>query len=110
MSDVSADRRLELIRMVREEENRNYMAVKRRSALLYGAPYSPSGENQAASVPRTSLKMRIVLAVILFLAFLILDQSSTGILNIDGDTVFGYINGQTNVFDFIEKFTYTVKD
>lgn len=112
MSDIPADRRLELIRMVREEQNRNHMTIRRRSSVLYGDTYlhPQTEEGESFSLPHSGLKLRILIAVILFLSFLILERSGTSILGINTQTIFETIGDNTILFDFIEDINYTLED
>lgn len=107
MSDISAERRLELIRMVREEQARNHMTIRRRESLLYGNQYIPTDASRPEELPSVAgmgIKIRILAALVLFLTFLILDKNGITFLEMNTDTVFGYITANADTFDFIEDF------
>ncbi len=110
MNDISADRRLELIRSVREEQARNYMTMQRRESVLYGSNLSMPAQSMDRSVApiNAGLKLRIAIALILFLGFLILDKNHYTFLSLDSSDVITAISEEVNSFDFMEDIPYTL--
>lgn len=115
MSDITAEKKLELIRNIREENHKNRLNLQSRESVLYGHEYCYTGEaiNEAGdgTGKRTShLGFRILFAIILFSLFIILDNTKGvwgGFSSVD---IYGLLleNNIANSFDFIEEITYTL--
>lgn len=111
MSDFSVDRRLELIRSVREEQAKNYMTMKRRETVLYGNDYTYAAPKEARSQTLYSgLKIRIIFALLFFLVFLIMDKNHYSFISLNTDKIFEYVTTTPNSIDFMEFLPYTLED
>lgn len=127
MSDNSAERRLQLIKSVREEHARNQMTLRRREGILYGqssslsyetpaySPYSiaadaPSSAAEEGLPAFSSFKLRFFIAIGLFIAFLALDSSRISLGTLTMEKVYTYITQDitANSFDFMADLTYTL--
>lgn len=116
MSDITAERRMELIRTIREENSRNRMNLKNRESILYGHTYDrtvASESKEMTSVPQKSIPMtgfRILAAIILFSLFVILDYAGDTWLPVNTTIICEYIqeNYIPNSFAFMDKITYTL--
>lgn len=118
MSDITAERRLELIRNIREENNRNRMNMRNRESILYGQNYDKvvTYEEEKTSTTSTTqggmLFFRILAAIILFSLFVILDYNKATWFSLNTDIICNYLkeNYTLNSFDFIKEITYTLED
>ncbi|MBD5478847.1 MAG: hypothetical protein HDR14_06085 [Lachnospiraceae bacterium] len=115
MSDVTAERRLELIRNIREENQKNRMRMKNREHILYGreydtAPMQDTGELPAAPARASTLVLRTIIAAVLLSLFIIMDYLEADWLPIDMNTINDCLkeNYTVNIIDFMDKITYTL--
>lgn len=115
MSDVTAERRLELIRNIREENQKNRMRMKNREHILYGreydaAPMQDTGELPAAPARASTLILRTIIAAVLLSLFIIMDYLEADWLPIDMNTINDCLkeNYTVNIIDFMDKITYTL--
>lgn len=130
MGNVSTEQKLQLVQMIRAENQDNRMKMRSREKILYGteSKYEPAdlplytkGELYAAegaaaieqSSSFSSFKLRLVLAVALFAAFLILDAGDGNVAGITTKQLQEEINKDFDtgleevVFDFEDNFPYT---
>ncbi|HKM33667.1 MAG TPA: hypothetical protein VJY54_02875 [Lachnospiraceae bacterium] len=119
MSEITGERRLELLRTIREENARNRMNLKNQQSILYGIKYDSIVESEnmdttdlSISKSHSTIFIRILVAVILFILFVIWDYSGKSYININTASVCSYLqdNYSLNIIDFIDKITYTIKD
>lgn len=133
MSDIAAEKRLELIRCIREENERNRMRIRAREHILYGKKseefegtlnenrfsyeqnrYGEELESKEKKykIPLSGLWIRTLLATVLFAAYIILDFSGAKALGADAAYIYDRIseNYTPNVIDFIDKITYTLSN
>ncbi|MBD5536975.1 MAG: hypothetical protein HDQ99_15235 [Lachnospiraceae bacterium] len=115
MSDVTAERRLELIRNIREENQKNRMRMKNREHILYGreydtAPMQDTGELPTAPARASTLILRTIIAAVLLSLFIIMDYLEADWLPIDMNTINDCLkeNYTVNIIDFMDKITYTL--
>lgn len=115
MSDVTAERRLELIRNIREENQKNRMRMKNREHILYGREYDTAlmqdtGELPAAPARASTLVLRTIIAAVLLSLFIIMDYLEADWLPIDMNTINDCLreNYTVNIIDFMDKITYTL--
>ena len=115
MSDVTAERRLELIRNIREENQKNRMRMKNREHILYGreydtAPMQDTRELPAAPARASTLILRTIIAAVLLSLFIIMDYMEADWLPIDMNTINDCLkeNYTVNIIDFMDKITYTL--
>ena len=115
MSDVTAERRLELIRNIREENQKNRMRMKNREHILYGREYETvpmrdTGELPAAPARASTLILRTIIAAVLLSLFIIMDYLEADWLPIDMNTINDCLkeNYTVNIIDFMDKITYTL--
>lgn len=120
MSDISIEKKLELVRSIREANNRNRNSLRQQQYILYGQKYDDSFINDdtdmtdAAALKGkgkgSTLGMRSLFAIILFSLFVILDYTKGEWLSISAEKFFSYIeeNYSSNGFAFMEEITYTL--
>lgn len=140
MGNVSTEQKLQLIQMIRAENQDNRMKMRSREKMLYGTEtkYEPdelplyakgyvavntknkelyAAENAAIAEhvsSFSSFKLRLLLAVILFTAFLVLDAGNGTIAGITTRQLQEEINKDFDtgldkvVFDFENNFPYTL--
>lgn len=120
MSDISIERKLELIRSIREANARNRNSLRQQQYILYGQKYDDSiinddTEMTDTAVPKgkrkaSTLGMRSLFAIILFSLFVILDYTKGEWISINAEKFFSYIeeNYSSNGFAFMEEITYTL--
>lgn len=120
MSDISIEKKLELIRSIREANSRNRNSLREHQHILYGHRYNDYIMNDEADMtdpvaPRgmkkmSTLGLRSLLAVILFSLYVILDYTGGEWLSVSSQKAFGYIeeNYSSNGFAFMEEITYTL--
>lgn len=108
---VSPEKKMELARYIREENLGNRLKLRQRESILYGkdmqmplfekgqlmetegfsAYGTPAGEAGAQDVTMSSFKYRMVLAVLLFVGFLLCDTRESTILSYSTDDVYQMI-------------------
>ncbi|MBO5167001.1 MAG: hypothetical protein IJ405_04380 [Lachnospiraceae bacterium] len=134
MGDITAERRLELVRYVREENNRNRMRMRTRENILYGKrkdtltdsyaghyeensydarhPLTEEDTAPASGKVFSGLWVRTLLATVLFAIYIILDFSGGSVLSVNSDAIHAHIseNYTPNVIDFMQEITYTLND
>lgn len=115
MSDITAEKRLELIRNIREENHKNRMSLKNREHILYGREYEtvPMQETEelpAASGHGSTLILRTIIAAVLLSLFIIMDYLQADWLPVDMETINNCLqeNYTVNIIDFMDKITYTL--
>ena len=116
MSDISIERKLELIRSIREADSRNRSSLRQQQHILYGRRYDDdfiSSEADTAAPGRnkiSTLGLRSLLAIILFSFYVILDYTGGEWFSVNAQKAFTYIeeNYASNGFAFMEEITYTL--
>ena len=116
---VSAEKKLQLIHYLREDNKKNRIQLHRREQILYGKNVPDSifddSESEAYDTKEFSsykgkdisgFRVRFMIAVILFLSFFYLDRNEEKIGEVDANRIHSYIEDEslqslvTNVFDF----------
>ena len=109
MGQIGTDRKLELIRRVRMEQHQNRNTLSNREYLLYGKPRpQPVRELHSLeavaddtlpwnndTLDRNSLrsfKMRLVIAVVLFVLYIFIDQANINIIGVDAAKIHEMVN------------------
>lgn len=141
MGNISTDQKLQLVQKIRAESQDNRMKMKSRERMLYGItgkaeeefPLYSKGcrdrgkngrekewyaleenEENMADNSFSSFKLRLMLAVVLFTAFLVADASGETIAGISTTAMREEINKDFDtgldevVFDFENNFPYTL--
>ena len=128
---TDTEKKLRLTRFLREENKRNQIRMKNREEILYGSgrPLMPEDgmplvsdgnledadtfSTQKSDSPRSTFRVRAVLAAFLFAAVLYMDKNDAGIA---GSSAKDWICNQLNwsaegkLIDFISVFPYTLSD
>lgn len=114
MNDITAEKRLELIRTIRAENSKNRMNMQNRQSILYGYPYDDSVKTAEYRMTQTSQRVsatgiRILFAIILFSLFIVWDYSNLNLFSLNTTQIYEYLqeNYTLNSFAFIEEITYT---
>ena len=123
MSNIPIEKRMQLIHMIREENKSNQIKLRNRENILYGKAFTPSLRSMEAvtqeypadtmsEAPISTFKLRFLVAIALFVTYLILDMGNGSIMGKNAKEIYMMIEEdyQTNVFDFIENITYTLND
>lgn len=107
MSQINADKKLELLRQVRMEQHHNRNVLSNREQLLYGKTWpssQPKGElygleagAHAGTMPvkddifngnmLKSFKLRLLISVILFVIYIIIDRNDLSIIGINSERI-----------------------
>ena len=117
--------RLELTRMIREENHNNRQRIRAREEILYGKKYCdyPLTAAEHNSPEETghmsSFGLRFLAAAVLFALYFICKTQSATIAGIDSAQIEAAVNGEdsltqslpvTKIVDFIGQFPYTLHD
>lgn len=127
MSEISAERKLQIVKQIREEHANNQRLIRGRENILYGfhSPY-PAYQNemhQAADLDsetfplkgNLSFRIRLVVSLILLVSVILLDKTNTDIFQYTVSDMFTYLGTdltkdfQVNLFDFTSDIPYTTK-
>lgn len=115
MSDITAEKRLELIRNIREENHKNRMSLKNREHILYGREYETVPMQETEELPAafrhgSTLILRTIIAAVLLSLFIIMDYLQADWLPVDMETINNCLqeNYTVNIIDFMDKITYTL--
>ena len=118
MSDITAEQKVELIRSIREQNNKNRSNLKSREHILYGSAYDAySAYSEADAEGQTQdhtsfMGIRILAGIVLFALFIILDYTQNSFFSFNADKIYTVVteNYIANSFDFIEEITYTLSN
>ena len=124
VGDISIEKKLELIRGIRETASRNRNSLRQQQSILYGGrrdlTYDDYVTNMDPNMTDTpfpqnrkkfsTLGLRCLLAVLLFSGYVILDYTGGEWLSISASGAFSRIeeNYSANGFAFIKEITYTL--
>lgn len=115
MGDTTAEKRLELIRNIREANQKNRMTLRGREHILYGngydaAPAQEGEERTAPSAHSSTLILRTIIAAILLSLFIIMDYLKAEWLPIDMEELSDCLqkNYTVNIIDFMNNITDTL--
>lgn len=120
MSDISIEKKLELIRSIRETNSRNRSSLRQHAHILYGDKYDTNIFHDDADMTDSpypnrkgkisTLGIRALLAVMLFSLYVILDYTGGEWFSLNAGKLFTYIeeNYSSNAFAFMEEITYTL--
>lgn len=118
-SHISSDKKLQLVRKIREEHQMNRNTIRGREAFLYGKniPYEAFQEAGPDNIPETELpvstfRFRMAAALLLFAAFCTLASKDRTVFGIDASQVYEAVETDysSNLFDFIEEIPYTLHE
>lgn len=130
--DSNVRRRLELARMMREENKSNRIRIHARENILYGKPLSGSESfeeynilsdtglpTEKETVQLSTFGLRLTLSVILFAVYFICKTQNISFAGITSEQVEMAVSGEADILqslpaskiiDFIDQFTYTLHD
>ena len=100
MSDITVDKKLQLINQVRSQYNKDQYDLQHREQLLYGRTSERRRQPETEYVPTANyevtgrispLRIRLLAALGLFFLLLILDMSGTSLFGLQMSQVFDYI-------------------
>lgn len=107
MKDVTTERKLQLLRQIRSRYNEDSYDMRDRERVLYGRE-SPrlqeEGEVPEWEAPTSSLRLRILTAVLLFATVIAIDANKTSLFGITAEKVYQVISA-----DYEEKIEEWVK-
>lgn len=111
MSDLTAERRLALVRHIREENERNRTNIQSRQQILYGQDGSLSEPYFSDMPPQNaSFGLRFLAALTLFILFVLWSRSGASVFGQDPAVIGSLLqtNYELKNIDFVEKITYTL--
>lgn len=127
MSEISAEKKLQVVKQIREEHAANQRLIRGRESILYGfhSPY-PEYQNERIDSETDcepfsfgkgnfSFKIRFAVAIILLVSAILLDKTEVTVFEYTVSDVFAYLETditkdfQANLFDFTSDFPYTTK-
>lgn len=120
---ISTEKKLQLVKLLRSEDTNNRIRMRSREELLYGR----SGRDHVMQTMTfedaeaggyeepvfSSLKLRMVIAGLLLVGFVVWDNGYLSIPLVKSEQVYEALsekNSMTNLFAFIEEISYTLKD
>lgn len=116
----TSERRLELVRSVREEQARNQQAMRHREAIMYGTNNGtyydtyqnpqPSGTNTPESGSYAGFKLRFIITLILIALFWLGSKNEWEIGGYNSTRIAETICESTNSIDFTTLFPYTLEE
>ncbi len=111
---IPTDTKLQLVQMIRTENQENRMKMQSREKLLNYGYVTPERLSVSDSEhnPFLGLRIRLALSFLIFLAFFFLDYTNTKIGTIGTKEILSAINSKMDInsIDFIQDFTYTLSD
>lgn len=115
MSDLTMERRLALIRSIREENDRNRNSLLNREQILYGQKAFLPGdtvEAEPALGALGSFGIRFLFSLVVFALFVVWDYSKTPLFGYTPADIRTYLETNYTVkdIDFADKIPYTLKD
>ena len=109
---VSTDTKLQLVQMIRAENQENRMKMQSRQKILNYGYATPERLAEADNErnPFLGMRIRLCLSFLLFLAFFFLDYTNTKIGTIGTKEIISALNREMDInsIDFIRDFTYTL--
>lgn len=132
-SKIATEKKLELIRSMRQTQESNFAAINKREAILYGSPLSYKSETQSYKAspkntnaetstpydkdegtyrkPLLTFKVRTFLAICLAFGYFLFATLTQNEYTIEKAMVKTYITKDfsNNLFAFMEKFPYTLE-
>lgn len=126
MNPVSIEKKLQMIRQIRQEYANNKNIINEREHILYGIHRSEENlstfnnnsflDNESFSYsPQRFIILRIVITILVTTCIIILDQSNSHFKTYSTQNLFSYIEKdyseslKTNLFDFTKDIPYTTK-
>lgn len=118
MSDVTMNKKLQLVQQVRNQYNQNQYDLESREQILYGRTSNRMAMERTDKLDDTipekigTFRLRLTIALMLLFSVLILDINGQAIFGIQTKTIFSYIakDFTRDTLDFIEDFTYTLQE
>lgn len=115
---VSSEKKLQLIRRIREENEMNQNTIRGREAFLYGKqmPYESfrdsRGEGEMGETVISTFRLRMAAALLLFGVFYSLVSKDTTLFGIDSDQVYEAVETDYSpiLFDFMNQIPYTLHE
>lgn len=109
MSDISVDKKLQLVQQVRSQYNRNQYDLRSREQILYGRsstvratahdelPVYGNDTGSEDGLPKSTFKLRFLAALILVVAVMVFDNNGHTLLGIDTRQIFAAISENFDV-------------
>ena len=114
MGKVNTDKKLELIKSIRMQNQYDRQLFRMREGFLYSdpvnrhgelysleTPESPSGEEKSRSL--VNFRVRFVIAVILLVSFILCDVNNISIGKEDSGSIYERIKSSTDIEELIDK-------
>ena len=122
MDNLSSEKKMELIRTIRMENQNNIGKIRKREQILYGKTYTDnqgyhknyeetSSKEDEFKSSFSSFKLRVALALTMFAFFLVLDVGKLDVYQVTAESLQTMINEElpSNLFDFLDNFPYTLE-
>ena len=116
---VSSEKKLQLIRRIRQEHQMNRNTIRGREAFLYGKSnsyepdYDMEPENiQDSQLPVSTFRLRMAAALLLFALFYMVSSREKTFFGIDTQQVYEAVEKDYSsiLFDFMEEIPYTLHE
>ena len=107
MNKLTAEKKLELVRRLRETSDYNQSKLSYGSRLLYGEEESAKAEGY---IPGISILLRSIVAILLFIGIAAIRLSGLELFGFDYNRLHAYLSEtiDLNSFDFTEDLPYTL--
>lgn len=109
--DITVEEKLRLLQKLKEDENQNQDAIRKRNELLNHASSRKEQEIYEGN-PLFSFKLRILTAFVLFGIYLVMQLGNYTIGTLSAEKIVGLINESSDIksFDFPLRLPYTLKE
>lgn len=111
MSDITTEQKLQLVQQIRSRYKENRYDIHRREHILYGKPFPVYGESEdypgeptERNPASSSLKGRLLVAVMLFIGLVVLQENQMKIAGITSEKIYEMISAdyETEIDKWIE--------
>ncbi|MCI9430228.1 MAG: hypothetical protein HFI94_08835 [Lachnospiraceae bacterium] len=116
---VSSEKKLQLIRRIRQEHQMNQNTIRGREAFLYGKNNlyesfsdAESGEMPESELPISTFRLRMAAALLLFGLFYMVSSRDKSFFGIDTQQVYEAVEKDYSsiLFDFMDEIPYTLHE
>ncbi len=92
MKNVSSEQKLELIQQIRSRYNEDRYDLRDRERILYGResvrPWEEDGADPEQERPQSTFRLRVLLAVLLFAAVVMIDSNKTSLWGLTAEKIY----------------------
>ncbi len=110
MKDVTSEQKLQLLQQIRSRYNEDRYDMRDRERILYGResvrPWEEDGMDPEQERPQSTFRLRILLAVLLFAAVVMIDSNGTSLGGLTAEKIYQIISADYE--DKIEEWVETL--